>query len=206
MKIESHSEEMIKNMRIASKLASETLVAGMKAAIEGNTTEDIDKAVQDYIVSKDAYPSPIDYCHFPKSVCTSVNEVLCHGIPDNRPLRSGDSVNIDVTCFTHGCHGDNSLMVEIGEVHPDIKRLNQVTRYAMNQAIKICGPGVPYSEIGKTIEKIAKDFGFSVCPFFTGHGIGPEMHMGPYVYHVANKDKAKMNVGNTFTIEPIIML
>jgi len=107
-------------MWIAAKLGSETLVEGMKAAKEGATTEDIDLAVHNYIVSKDAYPSPIDYIHFPKSVCTSVNEVLCHGIPDNRPLRSGDSINIDVTCFTHGCHGDNSLMVEIGDVHPDI--------------------------------------------------------------------------------------
>lgn len=86
-------------------------------------------------MSKDAYPSPIDYMHFPKSVCTSVNDVLCHGIPDNRKLRSGDSVNIDVTCFVNGCHGDNSLMVEIGDVHPDVKKLNRVTRYAMNMAI-----------------------------------------------------------------------
>jgi methionyl aminopeptidase len=105
------------------------------AAIEGNTTEDIDKAVHEYILNKDAYPTPIDYLHFPKSVCTSVNEVLCHGIPDNRVLREGDTVNIDVTSYLDGHHGDNSAMVEIGEVHPDVHSLNDVTRFGMNEGI-----------------------------------------------------------------------
>lgn len=201
-----HDEEAIDKLRKSAQLASGALVAGMKACLQGNTTEDIDRAVHEHIISHDAYPTPIDYLHFPKSVCTSVNEVLCHGIPDNRPLVSGDYCNIDVTCYLNGYHGDNSAMVTIGDVHPDIKNLIRVTREAMYKAIEICKPGVPYSKIGEVINDYAIKHNYVVCPHFTGHGIGQNLHEGPFVYHVPNNTADKMEVGNVFTIEPILML
>lgn len=201
-----HDKEGLERLRASGKLAASTLSAGMKAAVEKNTTDDIDKAVHEHIISHDAYPTPIDYLHFPKSVCTSVNEVLCHGIPDKRPLVSGDYVNIDVTCYKDGYHGDNSAMVAIGNVHPDIKNLIRVTREAMYKAIEICKPGVSYNKIGEVIDEYAKKHGYVVCPHFTGHGIGQDLHCGPFVFHTPGRVNATMEVGNVFTIEPIIML
>jgi methionyl aminopeptidase len=206
MPILQHDKEAVDRMRNSAKLASSTLSWGMAAAKIGATTNDIDKAVHDHIISHDAYPTPIDYMHFPKSVCTTVNEVLCHGIPDDRPLLNGDYVNIDVTWYLDGHHGDNSAMVMVGEVHQDIQNLIRVTREAMYKAIEICKPGVQYNTIGEVINTYAIKHGYVVWPHFTGHGIGEELHCGPFVYHVPNTVTARMQVGNVFTIEPIIML
>ena len=201
-----HDKDALDKLRKSAQLASSTLSEGIKAAVQGNTTEDIDKVVHDHIISHNAYPTPIDYLHFPKSVCTSVNEVLWHGIPDNRPLRNGDYVNIDVTCYQDGYHGDNSAMVAIGEVDPEIQDLIRVTRESMFKAIEICKPGVSYNEIGKAITEYVHKYNYTVCPHFTGHGIGQDLHNGPFVYHSINDVTDKMEVGNVFTIEPIVML
>lgn len=139
-------------MKKAAKVASITLNAVEKYAKEGMTGEDLDKFVHDTIIKQGAYPTPIGFMGFPKSVCISMNEVIVHGVPSMRPLRSGDSLNVDVSVFIDGHHGDNNLMIEIGEVHPDIKKLNSVTRQAVYEAIKICRPGQKINMIGKTIE------------------------------------------------------
>lgn len=157
-----HDEEALDKLRRSAQLAASALSEGMKAATYGNTTDDIDKAVHEHIIAHDAYPTPIDYLHFPKSVCTSVNEVLCHGIPDSRPLIEGDYCNIDVTCYLDGYHGDTSAMVMIGDVHPDIKNLIRVTREAMFKAIEICKPGVRYDKIGEVIHEHATKHGYVV--------------------------------------------
>ncbi len=170
--------------------------------------DDVDKEVHDFIVKHDAYPSAIDFMHFPKSVCTSVNEVVSHGVPNSHLLVDGDYLNIDVTCYLDGFHGDNSGMVFMGDVHEDIQRLAQVTREAMFKAIYECGPGVPFSMIGEVIEEYAKEFGYFVNQEFGGHGIGRNMHQAPMVYHHKTRDstRAKMEPGNSFTIEPILMM
>lgn len=118
------------------------------------TTDDIDKLVHKFIIDNDAYPSAIGFMNFPKSLCTSVNDVVCHGIPDLRPLRKGDSVNLDITVFYKGVHGDTSGMACVGQTHPDIKKLIDTTQKSLYESIKICGPGVPFREIGRVIEYI----------------------------------------------------
>jgi methionyl aminopeptidase len=114
--------------------------------------DDIDKIVHDFIVAQEAYPSAIDFMHFPKSLCTSVNDVVAHGVPNDYVLQDGDYINLDVVCYKEGHHGDNSGMVMLGNVHPDIQKLSRVTREAMYAAIDICGPGVTFNKIGETIQ------------------------------------------------------
>eukprot|EP01016_Furgasonia_blochmanni_P027491 TRINITY_DN2897_c0_g3_i4.p1 TRINITY_DN2897_c0_g3~~TRINITY_DN2897_c0_g3_i4.p1 ORF type:complete len:222 (-),score=41.83 TRINITY_DN2897_c0_g3_i4:165-830(-) len=170
------------------------------------TTDELDKAVHDFIISNGGYPTPLGFMHFPKSVCTSVNEVLCHGIPDLRPLEKGDYINIDVTCFIEGYHGDTSVMALIGDVHPEIRRLIDATQRAVYESIKICKPGVPFNKIGDICERVARDEGFTVCPLFNGHGIGKLLHLPPSIIPVKNKYPGVMEPGNAFTIEPIFMM
>ena len=149
----------------------------------GMTLDDIDKIVHDYIIADDAYPSAIDFHQFPKSVCTSINDVVSHGVPNNYILKNGDYVNIDVVCFKHGHHGDNSGMVLLGDVHPEIVKLSEVTRESMFKAIEICKPGVKFSQIGAEIEDYAFDHGYAVNKEFGGHGIAHELHLAPLVHH-----------------------
>jgi len=174
----------------------------------GMSLDDIDKIVHDYIIADDAYPSAINFHNFPKSVCTSVNDVVSHGVPNSYILKDGDYLNIDVVCFKHGHHGDNSGMVMLGNVHPDIVKLSQVTRESMFKAIEICKPGAKFSQIGAEIEDYAHDCGYSVNQEFGGHGIAHELHLAPLVHHYREKKgtKAEMRPGMAFTIEPILMM
>jgi len=170
--------------------------------------DDVDKIVHDFIIANDGYPSAIDFHHFPKSVCTSVNDVVSHGVPNSYVLQDGDYLNIDVVCYLDGHHGDNSGMVLLGDVHPDIVALARVTREAMYKAIEMCGPGVKFSQIGATIEDYAHDHGYSVNREFGGHGVAHELHLPPLVHHYreSRSTKAEMLPGMAFTIEPILML
>ena len=143
------------------------------------TTNDVDRIVHDFIISHDAYPTPIGFMGFPKSVCTSVNEVVCHGIPNLRPLENGDYLNIDCTLYKDGVHGDSSVMVKIGDIHPDIQKLIDCTQKALYESIKICKPGTPFNEIGNVCEQVAEAGGFVVCELFTGHGVGKLLHLPP---------------------------
>lgn len=149
---------------------------------------------------------------FPKSVCLSVNDVVSHGVPNSYTLQAGDYLNIDVVCFKHGCHGDNSGMVflegEKTKVHPDIHRLSEVTRESMFAAINECKPGMRYSDIARIITDYAHGHGYFVNKEFGGHGIGPDLHMPPLVHHNSSSDccNEEMKPGMAFTIEPIVMM
>lgn len=170
----------------------------------GVTTDAIDKLVHDEIIRLGAYPSPLGYYGFPKSVCTSVNNVVCHGVPDMRPLEDGDIINIDVTVYVDGYHGDCSGTFLCGNVSDKYKRLVTCTREALDNAIAICKPGVQLKRIGEEVQKVAERESYGVVPGFTGHGIGADMHMAPHIFHYKNNYPGVMMPGMVFTIEPML--
>ncbi|KAM4697469.1 methionine aminopeptidase 1D, mitochondrial isoform 3-T3 [Rhinophrynus dorsalis] len=171
----------------------------------GMTTEAVDALVHENIIIHNAYPSPLGYGGFPKSVCTSVNNVVCHGIPDSRPLQDGDIINIDVTVYFQGYHGDTSETFLVGNVDKRGQVLVDVARRCRDEAIAQCLPGAPLSVIGNTISRIARENDFQVCPYFVGHGIGSFFHGHPEIWHHENDNCLRMEEGMAFTIEPIIM-
>ena len=173
----------------------------------GVSTGEIDRMVAEFLKSNDACSSSKGYKGYPKHICTSVNDVIVHGIPnDNIILKDGDIVNVDLTAEHKGLHADSSRMFLIGNVSNRARELSQTAQDAMNAAIAICAPGVPLSEIGRTIEEIAGQHGFSVSRDFVGHGIGKVMHDDPQIYHFYDKkmEKIKMVPGLVFTIEPML--
>ena len=173
----------------------------------GISTGEIDRMVAEFLRANGARSSDLGYQGYPKSICTSVNDVIVHGIPsDDVILHDGDIVNVDLTAQFKGFHGDASRMFMIGNVAPRARELVQTCQDALNTAISICAPGVPLSEIGKTIESVVLPHGFSISRDFVGHGIGKVMHDDPQIYHFYDKrwDKVKMVPGLVFTIEPMI--
>lgn len=171
----------------------------------GITTDEIDRVVHDATVAAGAYPSPLNYFHFPKSVCTSVNEVICHGIPDCRPLEDGDIVNVDVTVYLKGFHGDLNETFTVGDASDDDKELIKVAHDCLEKAIQIVKPGARYRDVGEVIQKHAQAHGFSVVKSYCGHGIGRLFHCAPSVPHYAHsKAVGIMKEGHVFTIEPMI--
>ncbi|XP_063284713.1 methionine aminopeptidase 1D, mitochondrial [Pelobates fuscus] len=203
--IEIKNEDQIEGLRHACQLARHILLMAEKSLKVGMTTEDIDSFVHHNIVSHNAYPSPLGYGGFPKSVCTSVNNVVCHGIPDSRPLEDGDIINIDVTVYSGGYHGDTSETFLVGNVDKDGEKLVEIARRCRDEAIAGCRPGAPFSAIGNTISRIAAENGYRVCPHFVGHGIGSYFHGHPEIWHHANDSDLLMEEGMAFTVEPIIM-
>ncbi|KAK2143226.1 hypothetical protein LSH36_863g00029 [Paralvinella palmiformis] len=201
---EIKSAEQIKGMRDSCRLARDILEAAGQFAKEGITTDAIDEFVHEMAISHNAYPSPLNYKGFPKSVCTSVNNVGCHGIPDDRPLEAGDIINIDVTVYLNGYHGDTSSTFLIGDVDEEGQKLVSAARQCRDLAIQICGPGQPLFNIGDNISKVASSLGYQVVPDFCGHGIGDYFHGPPTIVHVVNNVSGKMQEGMTFTIEPVI--
>ncbi|XP_028283032.1 methionine aminopeptidase 1D, mitochondrial isoform X3 [Parambassis ranga] len=169
------------------------------------TTDEIDFIVHQETIKHNAYPSPLRYGGFPKSVCTSVNNVVCHGIPDSRKLEDGDIINVDVTVYLDGYHGDTSETFLIGEVDEVGRRLVETARQCRDEAIAACKPGAELCVIGNTISQIAHASGFQVCPYFIGHGIGSYFHCHPEIWHHANNNDMTMEEGMAFTIEPILM-
>jgi len=194
-------------MRTVCRLAREVLDIAASYVKPGVTTDFIDSIVHEEIIKRGAYPSPLNYRDFPKSVCTSVNEVICHGIPDQRKLREGDVVNLDVTLYYDGFHGDLNETYPVGRVDDATLKLISTTRQCLDAAIKICKPGALFRDIGKAIEPIALANGCSVVRTYTGHGINQLFHCSPNVPHYAkNKAVGTMKPGMTFTIEPMINL
>ncbi|KAI9032282.1 peptidase M24, structural domain-containing protein [Hyaloraphidium curvatum] len=191
-------------MRNATRLAAEALQVASKMIRPGVTTDEIDSAVYDAIIAGKGYPSPLGYMGFPNSICTSVSNVMVHGIPDDRPLESGDLINVDVTVFHSGFHGDTSATFLVGDVDSEGRRLVEVTHEALRRAIAVCGPGTPFSLIGKTISILARKEGYTVSKSYCGHGIGRSFHELPLVYHHYNEDDGVMEEGMTFTIEPLL--
>lgn len=195
----------IEKMRVVCRMGREILDAAARAIRPGVTTDELDRIVHEETVKRSAYPSPLNYSHFPRSCCTSVNEVICHGIPDTRPLADGDIVNIDVTVFYGGFHGDLNETYTVGRCDEESLRLINCSRDALAAALEIVRPGTAYKEIGNVIEKLAKARGFSVVKTYCGHGIHQLFHTVPSIPHYAkNKAVGIMKAGHVFTIEPMI--
>ncbi|KFM59924.1 Methionine aminopeptidase 1, partial [Stegodyphus mimosarum] len=198
-------EEEIEGVKLASKLAREVLDTVAKAVAVGVTTDELDRIVHEACIDRDCYPSPLNYYCFPKSCCTSVNEVICHGIPDMRPLEDGDILNIDITVYHRGFHGDLNETFLVGNVDEAGKKLVRVTYESLMKAIEIVKPGEKYREIGNVIQKYVQAHGFSVVRSYCGHGIHRLFHTTPSVPHYAkNKAIGVMKPGHCFTIEPMI--
>lgn len=202
------SAREIELMRATSKLAAQTLEYIEPYIVPGISTEEIDRLCHDFIVKHGAYPSPLNYHGFPKSVCTSLNEVICHGIPSkNDILKDGDILNIDVTTYLNKFHGDTNKTFLVGNVAPHVKKLVEVTYECMRAGIETVRPGGHIGDIGAAIQEIAHSHGYSVVEDYCGHGIGREFHEAPQVVHVGKKGTGpEMKPGMTFTIEPMINL
>jgi methionyl aminopeptidase len=201
------SPEIIERMRVSGRIAAEVLRLAGERVAPGVTTEEIDTYIHDLFIERDTYPSTINYHGYPKASCTSVNEVICHGIPDSRPLRDGDIVNIDVTGWHGGVHGDTNATFFAGEVDPESRQLVQVTEECMWHGIDAVKPGRPLSDIGRAIEDHAKKYRYGVVRAFVGHGIGEQFHTDIQVLHYYDsRASVVMRPGMTFTIEPMITL
>jgi len=199
--------EVIDRMRVAGRLAARAVVLAGEHCKPGVTTDEIDAVVHEFLCDHGAYPSTLGYKGFPKSCCASLNEVICHGIPDSTVIEDGDIVNVDVTAFLGGVHGDTNQTFCVGEVAEDVRLLVERTREATMRGVKAVAPGRPLNVIGRVIEAYAKRFGYGVVRDFGGHGIGESFHSGLFVPHYDNPDLALvMEPGMTFTIEPMITL
>lgn len=199
--------ETIEKMREASKIAANALVAGGKVVAPGVTTDEIDRVVHEYLLDHGAYPSTLGYMGFPKSCCVSLNEIVCHGIPDTTVIQEGDIVNIDVTAYKNGVHGDTNATFWAGEPSREHKLLVERTHTAMMRGIKAAKPGREINVIGRVIESYAHRFGYSVVQDFTGHGIGTTFHNGLVVLHYdSNNYRNLLEPGMTLTVEPMINL
>ena len=202
------SADQIEKIRAAGKIAAEAIALVGANAKPGVTTDELDKLAHDYIVSQGAYPSTLGYRGFPKSCCTSINEVICHGIPDDTVLEQGDIMNVDITAFKDGFHGDSNATFLIGDVSQEVADLVERTKEALDRAIAVVMPGRPINVIGRTIESYAKRFNYGVVRDFTGHGIGEAFHSGLVIPHfdAAPNYSNTMEVGMVFTIEPMLTL
>lgn len=203
--VKEHTPEEIEKARTVCKLAREVLDIGGRAVRPGVTTDEIDRIVHEACVERDSYPSPLNYHGFPKSCCTSVNEVICHGIPDSRELVEGDICNIDVTLYFDSFHGDLNATYPVGKIDDASAHLIKTTRECLDKAIRMCKPGTMYRSLGNEIQRHAKANGFSVVRTYCGHGIGELFHTTPSIPHYArNKAIGMMRPGHIFTIEPMI--
>ena len=202
------SADQVEKIRAAGKIAAEAIALVGANAKAGVTTDELDKLAHEYMVSQGAYPSTLGYRGFPKSCCTSINEVICHGIPDDTVLQDGDIMNVDITAFKDGFHGDSNATFLIGDVSKDVADLVERTKEALDRAIAVVMPGRPINVIGRTIESYAKRFNYGVVRDFTGHGIGEAFHSGLVIPHfdAAPNYSNTMEVGMVFTIEPMLTI
>ena len=200
--------ETIERMRVAGRLAARAMAAAAEVIAPGVTTDEIDRVGHEYLLDHGAYPSTLGYRGFPKSLCTSVNEVVCHGIPDDRPLQDGDVVNIDITAYLDGVHGDTDATYLVGEVDEESRLLVERTHEAMMRGIRAAVTGRQVNIIGRVIEKYAARFGYGVVRDFTGHGIGSAFHSGLVIphYDAAPGYDTVIEPGMTFTVEPMLNL
>lgn len=199
--------DTIERMRVAGRIAGQALAEVGRAVTPGVTTDELDRIGHEFLLDHGAYPSTLGYRGFPKSLCTSLNEVICHGIPDSTVLIEGDICNIDITAFIGGVHGDTNATFLVGEVSEEARLLVERTHEATMRAIKAVAPGRPISVIGRVIESYAKRFDYGVVRDFTGHGIGTAFHSGLVIPHYDEpRYDTAMEPGMTFTIEPMITL
>ena len=199
--------ETIEKIRKTGRIAAQALEEVGKHVEPGVTTDELDRIGHEFLLDHGAYPSPLGYKGFPKSLCSSLNEVICHGIPDDTVLSDGDIVNIDITAYKDGVHGDTNATFLSGNVSEEHRLLVERTKEALTRGIKACRPGRQINVIGRVIESYAKRFGYGVVRDFTGHGVGPEFHSGLVVPHYDDpRATTVMEPGMTFTIEPMITL
>ena len=208
MTIVIKSQEEIAKMRVAGKLAADVLEMIEPHVKAGITTDELNTICAEYTDKvQGAISAPLNYHGFPKSICTSVNHIVCHGIPNDTPLVDGDIINIDITVIKDGFHGDTSKMFLIGDVSAEDSRLCRITQEALYVGLKKVKPGNTFGEIGAAIQKFIKKSGrYSIVKEYCGHGIGTEFHEEPQIVHYKNNDKTKMQEGMCFTIEPMINL
>lgn len=206
MSITIKSQEEIEKMRIAGKLAADVLDMIEPHVVPGVTTNELDRICHDYIVDvQQAIPAPLNYRGFPKSICTSINQQICHGIPSEKKLKNGDIVNIDITVIKDEYHGDTSKMFCVGHVAPHAKRLVNITRESLFKGIELVKPGTTLGDIGHVIQKHAESNRYSIVREFCGHGIGKKFHEDPHVMHFGKPGEgAVLEQGMTFTIEPML--
>jgi len=201
------SLDTIEAMRVAGRIAADALAEVGKAIKPGVTTDELDRIGHEYLIEHGAYPSTLGYRGFPKSLCSSLNEVICHGIPDSTELRDGDICNIDITAFIGGVHGDTNATFLVGDVREEARLLVERTHEATMRAINAVKPGRPLSVVGRVIESYAKRFGYGVVRDFTGHGISTSFHSGLVVPHYHDpRIEVELREGMTFTIEPMLTL
>ncbi len=204
---EVQDAETVDRMRIASRIAARAMEEAARAIAPGVTTDELDRIAHEYMCDHRAYPSDLGYKGFPKSICTSLNEVVCHGIPDSTVLRDGDIVNLDVTAYIHGVHGDTNATYLCGDVDEESRLLVERTRESLDRAIKAVRPGRQINVIGRVIESYAKRFRYGVVRDFTGHGINTSFHSGLIVPHYDSPHATTViRTGMTFTIEPMLTL
>ncbi len=206
MHITIKSAEEQERMRVAGRLTADVLDMIGPRVEPGITTGELDRICHDYIVDvQGAIPAPLDYRGFPRSICTSVNHVVCHGIPGDRKLRAGDIVNVDITVIKDGYHGDSSRMFAIGRPGIQAARLMQVAHDAMWQGIRVVRPGGHLGDIGHAVQQHAEEHGFSIVREYCGHGIGRGFHEDPQVLHYGRAGTGvELREGMTFTIEPMV--
>jgi len=201
------SAETIEKMRIAGRIAAGALIAVGNSIQPGITTDELDRIGHEFLCDHDAYPSTLGYRGFPKSLCASLNEVICHGIPDSTVIKDGDIVNIDITAFIHGVHGDTNATFLAGDVDDESRLLVERTRESLTRAIAAVAPGRPINVIGRVIESYAKRFNYGVVRDFTGHGISTTFHSGLVIPHYDDSGYTMpIEEGMTFTIEPMLTL
>lgn len=199
--------ETIERMRVAGHLAARALAEVGRHVEPGVSTDELDRIGHEFLIDHGAYPSTLGYRSFPKSLCTSLNEVICHGIPDDTIITDGDIVNIDITAFIGGVHGDTNATFLAGNVDSESRLLVERTEEAMMRGIRAVAPGRPLNAIGRVIESYARRFGYGVVRDFTGHGIGETFHSGLVVPHFDDPAVGViMEPGMTFTIEPMLTL
>ena len=199
--------DTIERMRVAGRLAAQAMHEVARHIEPGVTTDELDRIGHEFLCDHGAYPSTLGYKGFPKSLCTSINEVICHGIPDSTVLQDGDIVNIDITAYIGGVHGDTDATYLVGEVDEESRLLVERTEQAMMRAIRAVAPGRPVNVIGRVIEAYARRFGYGVVRDFTGHGIGSAFHSGLVIPHYDEPAyDTVIETGMTFTIEPMLTL
>lgn len=206
MQIVVKSEEEIQKMRVAGRLAAEVLDMIGEHVVAGVTTNELDVICHEYMVNvQKTIPAPLNYNGFPKSICTSINHVICHGIPADKKLKNGDIINIDITVIKDEWHGDTSRMFVVGNIPGRTQKLIDVTKECMEIGIRMVAPGVQLGDIGYAIAQHAAKNKFSVVREYCGHGIGKVFHESPQILHYGNKGQGmKLQKGMTFTIEPMI--
>ncbi|RAN74418.1 type I methionyl aminopeptidase [Bacillus sp. SRB_336] len=200
--------DTLERIRISSKIAAQAIVEVGKHIVPGVTTDQLDRIGHEFLLDHQAYPSTLGYRGFPKSLCSSLNEVICHGIPDSTVVQDGDIINIDITAYKNGVHGDTNWTFTVGDVDEESRLLVERTQESLNRAIRAVAPGREINVIGRTISAYAKRFGYGVVRDFTGHGVGESFHTGLIIphYDAAPAYNTVLREGMVFTIEPMLTL